>query len=159
MIRVKVALWYARGRASEVICQATLAQIGKAMMLYAKEHDGKLPDCSKWCDELSDMYGLSTSLFICREAGAIRPGSRPAEPLVTDYGFNENLSGIKVSQVREAGKTVLLFEAERGQNVHGGPNRMISAPRHPDGFNFVFVDGHAETVPKGELDRLRWTPQ
>ena len=114
------------------------------MMLYAKEHDGKLPDCSKWCDELSDMYGLSRSLFICREAGAIRPGSRPAEPLVTDYGFNENLSGIKVSQVREAGKTVLLFEAERGQNVHGGPHRMISAPRHPDGFNFVFVDGHAK---------------
>jgi prepilin-type processing-associated H-X9-DG protein len=77
--------------------------------------------------------------------------------LVTDYGFNESLSGIRIFQVRDPARTVLAFEAERGQNVSGGPDRMISTPRHGEGFNIVFVDGHTETVPKGELGKLVWT--
>ena len=129
------------------------------MMLYAKEHEGRLPECSKWCDAIYDGYGTTRTLLLCPETGGIPTGPGSAEPKVTDYGFNENLSGVKMCGVREPAMTVLLFEADRGTNVFGGRDRMIPEPRHPGGFNFLFVDGHSENVPKQNLDRLLWMPK
>ena len=138
------------------VCLMELKVLGKDIMKYVKKHEGKFPECKKWCDELYVPNVSSRLVFLC-----FGPSGRPtfpasSGPVWTNYGFNEDLSGIEVSQVREPAKTVLLFEADRGQNVFGGRNRIISEPRHPGGFNFLFVDGHSETVPKQNLDRLVW---
>jgi prepilin-type processing-associated H-X9-DG protein len=134
-------------------CMISLGRIGTAMRQYAKDHDGRFPKSSKWCDELCGKY--IGAWFVFLELPEFSAGDTDLK--ATDYGFNENLSGIKMTEVRDPARTVLAFEAERGQNVSGGSTRIISTPRHGEGFNIVFVDGHTETVPKGELGKLVWT--
>ena len=72
--------------------------------------------------------------------------------------MNVRLSGFAVSRLRSPATTVFLFETQGGWNLNGGPELMLTQPRHIQGVNVVFADFHAETVKPEALKSLRWNP-
>ena len=55
-------------------------------------------------------------------------------------------------------QTVMLFESDGGWNANGGPERMITKPRHARMFVVAFVDGSVRQLPESQLNTLRWDP-
>lgn len=62
----------ARSRARLVACASNLRSIGQAVMLYATEHDGRLPpvaavDGTIWDTALLPYLGNNSDVFLCRD--------------------------------------------------------------------------------------------
>jgi len=136
-----------RASARQIACTSNLHQLGTVFMMYTADNEGKFPEASAWCDALTRAEYLSASVvFQCPEAPTLRSG----------YAFNENLSGVDIDDIPSLAGTVLLFESDVGWNAAGGPEAMISTPRHPNGYMIGFVDGHVECVSEEGLEALIW---
>jgi prepilin-type processing-associated H-X9-DG protein len=114
-------------------CLNYMRKMATEILLFAGHNDGRLPDASKWIEQIPVMDSSMT--------GA---GYQYA------YAMNTNLSGKKLSDIADPAKTVLLFECTTSV-IKGTERDVVQLPRHPGGINFVFLDGHAVTrrdVPK-----------
>jgi hypothetical protein len=140
------ALAHARNRALEMRCMINTRQLGLATIMYAGTYTN-LPAASNWCDDLiKSGFVTSTNVFLCPASTNDSCG----------YAFNTNLSGMNPSKINP--RTVLIFESDGGWNASGGPELMLSEPRHEHMFEVVFVDGHAEAVTEARTNQLRWKP-
>jgi prepilin-type processing-associated H-X9-DG protein len=123
-------------------CFHNLKQLGAGMKLYAEDNGGKLPDAARWCDAI-EKHVPERLAFRCATTSGY-------------YLFNRNLSGIELSRVSNAERTVLLFEGKGGKNASGGGADLSATPAHRGGNNILFVDGHVERVPMARYKQLRW---
>jgi prepilin-type processing-associated H-X9-DG protein len=123
-------------------CMNNLKRLHVALLVYAEEHDGKLPDAANWCDAIQKQVPERLT-FRCATSGG-------------QYRFNRNLSGIALSRVAHAESTVLLFESNGGWNASGAAADLPAKPTHRGGCNVLFVDGHVERVATTRLRQLRW---
>ena len=152
---------------SELSCGANLSSIGKAMLLYAYDHDEQFPTPSRWCDllvstqqvELREFrchgpdraylqwfYPLELSLYLWHRSTSGRRGP-------SDYAMNEHATSISAAH-----DLVLCFEVESGWNQVGGP-QMLTTDRHEGrGCNVLFLDTRVEFVKTKDLGRLKWKP-
>lgn len=112
-------------------CRSNLEQLGIALIGYAKDHDGRLPTSTRWCDLLMEYdKKISKSTFKCPA------GKRE----VCHYAFNKSLDGLSLDDIPD--NVAILFEAEGDWNLAGGIE--LVKKRHGDGllFNVLFSDGH-----------------
>ncbi len=124
----------ARAQARKATCISNEKQIALAMIMFAGEHDGRLPDASRWTEEIMP-YAKNERILHCPEDTS-KAGS--------SYGMNAALSGKKLDEIPNPSETVLLFEtAHPGPSPSGGPGSVV-APRHPGGNNFAYADGHVK---------------
>lgn len=130
--------------AFRMICDTNLSNLGKSMLAYANDHEGRFPTPSKWCDLLIQETGVSPTSFQCKGAGEGR----------CNYAMNRNVEGLGTNAPPYM---VLLFETYPGWNQVGGPEVLTTKNHGGDRCNVVFVDGHVEFVKPAALDRLRWT--
>lgn len=95
-------------------CSLTFASAKRAVMDYARDHDGKLPKAATWQDDVRPYY---------QKAIANLPKSAPfsvsdpngdwgcvEDKSHTGVAFNDALSGKKMSEIKNPDDTVLLFE-------------------------------------------------
>jgi len=137
----------ARAQARQMACMSNVRQLQLSLMMYTADNGDKFPEASAWCDALTKTGAMvGGPVFQCPEAPALRCA----------YAFNENLSGLEMDSMPSPGETVLLFESDVGWNAAGGPEAMISTPRHPNGYMIGFVDGHVECVSEEGLEALIW---
>ena len=102
-------------------CGYNVHALGIAMAEYQMEHGGRLPDASKWVDEIRP-YVKDPRVFRC-----------PADPTKgrTSYGMNANLSGKRDAEIADRSDTVLLYEAaQAGANPHGTGQDLPPQGRH-----------------------------
>jgi len=142
------ALAKAKERAQSIGCINNTKQICLAAMLYATDNGGKLPPASTWCDALRPFLG-SERVVICPHGKA---GQR------SHYAFNERLGGMLLSKIQSPAQTVLVFEAEGGWNLAGGPELLPDSPRHGKTVTVGFMDGHVEAVAMERIGKLQWVP-
>jgi len=126
-------------------CATNMRDLGKALMIYANDHDDKFPTSSKWCDLLIEHAGVDRMTFRCR-------GSMEGP---CNYAMNENVAGLGPFTQSDL---VLLFETHPGWNQVGGPEVLTTENHRGEGCNVLFVDWHVEFVKTQELNRLRWKP-
>ena len=136
-------------------CLSNIRLTGFSLVLYRADYDDRLPPAVAWMDS-ADAYGGSRFRMGCpiveREAG----------PQAFGYGFNDALSGIGSSKIKEPERTVMIFESlGTGKNVHGGEDELVLPGRHGTGSkagsNYGYVGGEAKFV----LDNTRsdsWKP-
>lgn len=141
-----------RGRrvARQTVCKSNLAALGTVLLLYVKEHDAQFPPAQEWCKAI-----LSWN-YLHFEKNPPCPELEMKKGL--PFAFNDSLSGRRLTDLPRPERTVLLFESVGGENDAGGPERLPVRPRHPDGYNIIFTDGHVETVPKWRIPFLVWKP-
>jgi prepilin-type processing-associated H-X9-DG protein len=138
------ALAKAKAKAQTISCVNNLKQLELAALLYAGDHDDRLP-ATHWCDATATYLGTPRAL-VC-----------PAHELVDcGYAFNSNLLGRSIGDV--APDTVMFFESDAGRNATGGSLLLIQQSRHGNVFNVGFADGSVRQVPESQLTSLRWNP-
>lgn len=111
--------------------RANLELLGEKIKQYAKEHGGKLPDATRWCDMLTENYKeLLRDNFI-----------NPKETNnVCHFAFNNNISGSLLDDLPE--EVVLLFEAKGKWNLNGNSDLVRKRGSERKWLiGVLFVDG------------------
>jgi prepilin-type N-terminal cleavage/methylation domain-containing protein/prepilin-type processing-associated H-X9-DG protein len=156
------------GKGHATKCLSNMRQIGAAMQMFVGDNDGRLPGTShgvSWTNSLSAYLGTN---FI---------GKCPAVPehrARVSYGWNDSLAdsrgkGIKVAMCQTPGATIASAElatSQSSEHFHfaggrGGaarvtPNQFKAAVNvevHNGSANYLFVDGHAESLAWTEVQR------
>ncbi|MFZ0827087.1 MAG: DUF4190 domain-containing protein [Verrucomicrobiia bacterium] len=140
------ALAAAKQKAQSINCVNNVKQLSLAMRMYVDNNQNHYPATTNWCDAIQPEVGTPKA-FHCP---ADLSGGR------CSYAFNARLSGVEEGKV--APNTVVIFEANGGWNVSGGPELMLAKPRHRRVFVVGFADGHVEQVSEARLPELRWDP-
>ena len=123
-----------------VWCRTNLGSLGKAIRLYADEHNDTYPAYDKWCDLLLEEGTATEKDFRC-------PVGKKNK---CHYAINPNC------EPNSPPDRVLLFETKEGWNQFGGPEILF--PRHFKNIlcNVLFNDGKVGSIRPNELDKLRW---
>jgi hypothetical protein len=87
-------------------CQQHLALLARGLLGYARDHDGKLPEETSWCDDIGPYLppDAGASVFTC-----------PACPdFACAYALNLTLAGKDVRTLSNHAEHVLLMHATQG---------------------------------------------
>ena len=152
-------IWWAEtcgpmSSAAGMACGHNLSQLGKAMLVYANEHQGQYPDPNRWSDFLLKHTDVEAKHFFCpgvrlRWKRQVLPWPVPRKASCY-YAINPNC------RLNSPPDMVLLFETKGGWNQFGGPE-ILTLDNH-GGFscNILFNDGHVEPGRRRYLGRLKW---
>lgn len=140
------ALAKAKSKAQAINCVNNLKQLGLAVRIWSMDKGEKFPAATNWCDGILNEAG-SPKIYVCPALPALRSG----------YAFNARLSGLEEGQVDPG--TVMIFESDAGWNATGGPELMITAPRHNNRFNVCLADGSVQQMTAAQVKQLRWDPK
>lgn len=126
----------------EVRCGDNLSYLGKAMLLYANDHDDQYPTPEKWCDLLIEYLtiDLDETFFQYLAKKKYR----------CCYAINPNAEPNGPSDI------VLLFETKGGWNQFGGPEILTFENHKGRGCNILFNNGRVEFVKPERLGELKW---
>ncbi len=138
------ALARTRQLAFRMSCDTNLSGLGRAMYIYADDHEGKFPASAQWCDLLIENAEVARESFRCR---GVQEGP-------SNYAMNKYAKELGTDSPPDM---VLLFETHPGWNQVGEADILTTENHQGDGCNVLFVDGHVEFVKPAGLSRLRWT--
>jgi hypothetical protein len=125
-----------------------LRLLGTAIHMYANDYDGRFPPTDDWENVLLPYAGGGDVYLSPVKAEAGRA-----------YAMNGNLEGLRIDEISNPARTVLFFECPFGSPPAGGPELMLDAPRHADGYVIIFVNGNVEAgIAPSRLDTLIWEP-
>ncbi len=175
----------AREAARQISCLNSMKQVGLAMLMYAKDHDDRLVDYSDgsgftsktWFDFMTS-YLKKGKIYQCPDLN-VDLGS-DIDRRVFGFGVNWHHAvshpkgdgnPLKLGSIKNPSKTLMLADAWN-KGVAGGDGtkgaaaiycpwcgyeygNSLVAPRHGEGANLVFVDGHAKWML---LDQFIPTP-
>lgn len=120
-------------------CRTNLKMLCLALLMYCSDYDGQFPIASQWCDS-AYPYLKNEKVFRC-----------PAASASYGYGLNRGLDRGRLEAVYSPATTVMVFDSSAGtKNASDLGQSLCRPPRHPDGSNFGYVDGHADaqTTPQ-----------
>ncbi len=168
----------ARAKARQTSCLSNLKQLGVASAMYSQDYDELFvpalmgynvtyPDNSitagYWGTGI-EPYVKNQQMLICpesRKRGLSRHSASYGMNQVALMGradyiagdYNDNRSGIPLSQVQDASSTILFGDSSNdywtwiifyGTGSHAWTDALRPNPIHNGGANFVFVDGHTK---------------
>ena len=162
------ALLSARSKARDVSCLANLREWGRATLLYANEHDDRLPKDGTpngtsrdggWYVDLPRLLTLSPyhelswrtnssieparSLWICPSNRRRSNGAN-----LFHYCLNEHVNGrgtgrqADLTSIRRPAATVWMFD--NGKLAAVAQQNNVHTNLHAVGAHFLFLDGHVE---------------
>lgn len=114
----------AKERAQATACLSNVRQLGMAVLMYAADHEERLPEAESWENDISE-YLFNKEILTCPTTGK-------------HYVFNKKLSGVDLKDLDNPQATPMLWEPARGAEGLVGP--------HMGQFVVGYVDGHAKTV-------------
>lgn len=136
-----------RDRARQLSSLSNLRQIGLALVMYAQAHGDKLPSADTWTDDI-----LTTQWKNAKDFEPERLFRDPSVPGGQwNYAFNRALSGVKLTDLKDAANVVMVFESTA--NVKNAADEGASVPRpgrHGGGTTYVFADGRAKWIADKE---------
>ena len=161
------ALQQARAKARQISCTSNLKQIGVATIMYAGDNDDRWP-CNHWYDENTTKFNYH---FKDPNGNTINSQHKPwfwfiydyvkdskvmmcpactSTSMFSNYGFNRYISTWSPSTVTGISKPSYRIMAGDGNSSwwdsHSDWPRMID--RHTERINYVYLDGHADSVRK-----------
>ena len=115
----------AKDKAQATACLNNVRQLGMAVLMYAADHEERLPEADSWKDAIAEYVRDNEALFTCPATGQ-------------GYIFNEALSGVDLKDIDNPQGTPMLWEPALDAEGQVGP--------HMGQFNVCYVDGHARMV-------------
>ncbi|HEY3298557.1 MAG TPA: hypothetical protein VGK34_07870 [Armatimonadota bacterium] len=132
---------------TQSMCADNIHQLATAIQMYCADHGGTFPKAQSWNDDLLP-YTKTSSAFFCPRVWS---KSRPT------YAINGAVSGINEKDVPKPDILISLFDSIPGKNLSGGPELLPAPPRHMNGENFAFADGHVKCHTRTSSSReLMW---
>ncbi len=140
----------AREKAWQVRCIHNLHKICSVVLVYAQDWDEHFPPRQKWMDAAKTHLPPEelSQVFTC-----------PSAYSPFGYAFNSALGSLPWEQISDPTGTVMLFECDAAKpNIHGGLRNLPQIPRHSEGDNYGFTDGHTKWKRRIFANSLRWKP-
>lgn len=152
-----------RGRSAK--CLSSMRQVGAAVQMYGSDHNARLPNTSHL--RAPDGSSLSWTTTLADYLGTNFIGKCPSNaksPAVVTYAWNDCLTdslgqGIAVVTCQMPSTTMVLGETADGyisEHFHFAASRtrvtfnqfrsVAAVDRHCRTSNYLFVDGHVETL-------------
>lgn len=138
-------------------CRDHVTTLCRALLQYARKHEGCLPSADSWCDDIGQYItpDAPTGLFACPSAPELEYG----------YAINEDLAGTDVRKLRGHGGHVLILPSEKGirNEARAVPTGRLRTGRHtglwPSTTPHVtlgMLDGSTQEVSEGQpFDSVR----
>ena len=158
--------------AGRIRCSSNLFQLGKGMLLYAADNQMGLPQTDhqsdSWTNSLKPYVGDSlVTRCPCDEVKTrgrtyVMNDYLSAAPCGAEYLSAFNLS--RLVNVERPGRTVFFFELSRTYGTQSVPDHLhlaehngteippgafqslVGVERHAGKSNYLFLDGHVETI-------------
>lgn len=166
----------ARENARKSSCLSNLKQVGLSFLQYTQDYDERLPSVGRTVETnpgsdpwalVMDPYLKSRQLLQCpsedRKPNYVT-NVYNATSYYTDYYYNSNLDyiptsetlaiGVHIAKIRFPANTVLLGDGRGNPPSYGGSQEILDGnpePRHLQGNNYNFCDGHAKWFPIGKI--------
>ncbi len=132
-VMLRPVLEKSRANARKAACLSNIKNLTIAAQAYAMEHDDRLPEADRWVEELRP-YINNEAILKCPD---------DESEALSSYAMNQTLSGKSLGEIEDPASVVLFYEtASPGENPVGGEDDLAS-PRHLEGNNYAFADGHA----------------
>ncbi|MFP4250920.1 MAG: DUF1559 domain-containing protein [Armatimonadota bacterium] len=174
----------AREKARQTSCLSNLKQLGLGFMMYAQDYDEILPavradhkDSFLYPDgqQMQNRgpwyitvypYVNNIQVYDCPST-AFKWNGRWTHPF--DYAYNERVSRQPLAEFTAPAETLIVVDASgyeeysqwggygwRVREVHLGPSSNIAYidPRHNEGANIAFADGHAKWARTPDPDTM-----
>jgi prepilin-type processing-associated H-X9-DG protein len=149
-------------------CLQRQRALAAALVMWAQDHDGKLPPAATWNTGLSKAYHLDGKAFDCPASPLA--GSE-ANPDFFYVGGGHFLAGVAVKDVANPALAPLVGDRKVVEGASASfinadadnpadlakPFALVDA-RHGDGAVFAYVDGHAALVPAAQLHPAIFAP-
>jgi hypothetical protein len=130
----------ARYAAEQSVCLQNIKQAAMGTILYAADHDDRLPPASRWMDSLASG-AVKDEVFAC-------PDVRKENPSAYGYAMKDALSSKPTTGFKEPAKTILYFDSVLlGRNAHSAFGDMPDPPRY-SGNCVGYLDGHAKRLQR-----------
>lgn len=170
------ASYGASERVQATKCLSSMRQVGTAIQLYGADNNGRLPDTShmRAPDGSSLSWTVTLSAYLTTNFIGRCPANKDALVPVT-YAWNDLLTsasgaGISAAMVANPSATMIVgetadsyisehfhFSQSRTRVTYNQFRRDVSVDRHGNYANFLFVDGHVESLAPDEV-RTRLAP-
>ncbi len=135
----------ARESAEKACCLSNVKNLSLAMQMYLADNNDRFPATERWVEEMMP-YLRNEEVLKCP---ADESGAR------SSYGLNKAVIGKSLVDVQDPAGLVVFFEtAHPGDNPVGGPDDVVSPPRHEGGNHYAFADARAawsDEVPNFEI--------
>ncbi len=134
------------------MCQRRVSVLCRALLAYARDHEGMLPAAEEWCDAIG-LYvrpeDMGPEAFVC-------PGA-----LDLDYGYaiNVDLAGKDIRQLRNHSRYCLILPAAEGvRNEARQVPEKVDMGRHTQrwgegglGVTVGLLSGSSTTLTEGQM--------
>jgi len=128
-------------------CQRHLRALAGGLLQYARDHEGKLPPATSWCDDMP---------YLPPEPDGTQPFTCPAEPdFACGYAINRALAGRDIRTLPDHWRYVLLVHAIQGvrnEAVDVGAAAPVGKHRQRWAGEMeimAMLNGNINNVPKG----------
>ena len=138
----------AKAKAKTTKCRNNLKQLALGLQLSLT--DDHYPLATEWATWLHRSLLQTKTPKISQCPADFQSESN------SSYVLNDRLAGKAKAEVHP--DTVVLFEAEAGVSMVGGPERLLTHPRHNDKVNVALADGTVHEISPSQLNSLRWDP-
>ncbi len=152
ILPVSIKLCPGSGSRRKVQCLANVKNLSIAVQMYVNDWD-HFPSQDTWTTDISE-YIKNDNIMICPDVMRVREWrTGQVDTLVADieagrwpgsYAYNANLSGVPEWDLDDPAQVISIFESDAGWNAAGGPELLPKEPRHMEGENYGFTDGHAK---------------
>lgn len=149
-------------------CMFNYQDMQRALLRYADEHGGKLPNAATWQDDVREDF--RKSMTPKQQLGPFEEmspdgewGCKDPDGIMSGMAFNSELSGKKISDIRDQVSTIMIFEtAHPGKNLNEPykPKDFMLSPKtiggKPRGWIEAPVNGAPITIgERGQMVPLR----
>lgn len=118
-------------------CLSNLKQVTLAQLMYASDHDDRLPLASRWYDAVVPVYTKRSDVGC-----PLSPDPRYG------YAMLERQSGLHTVKVKQPEMEPLLIESVACiPNAHGDESLAPRPGRHKESNMVGYVDGHVKRIP------------
>ncbi len=142
------------------LCSSNLRFLGTALS-FSHDWDERFPPAAQWGDAIVGSY-LPQVLRSQPDQHPLPPEQIfrcPSARSPFGYAFNAALDKMLFSKIVMPQETVLLFESDAlVRNAAGDQTSLPPTPRHSDGDNYGFADGHVRWFLRHRASQLRWNP-
>jgi hypothetical protein len=141
-------------------CQSTMKSLGAALLGYARDNNDQLPDAKDWIAVATRRTGERLHCVV--DIDKTHPSS---------YAMNANLSGKKLSGIKNPHDVILLYESTSKAQVpfghgedlpHVGKDTVGVGRHHTLGYRFnyyLMADGSVRAPQNmDEVKTYKWTP-